>query len=75
MVDFVAPAVLKGGIKGLKRNCQLFTCKYEYDWETAQIHYLVDVTMIKSSRNSENMGKRYPDVLDENENTYQKRNH
>lgn len=48
---------------------QTFTCEYKYDGERAQIHYVAKDTQQGSgvssifSRNSEDLSKKYPDVL------------
>ncbi|KAL6822968.1 DNA ligase [Trichoderma sp. SZMC 28015] len=48
---------------------QTFTCEYKYDGERAQIHYVAKDTSLGSgvssifSRNSEDLSKKYPDVL------------
>nr|BAC76762.1 DNA ligase I [Coprinopsis cinerea] len=91
--DSVVPALLEGGIKGLRERCKLtpgiplkpmlakptkairevldrfenkrFTCEYKYDGERAQIHRLDDGTVGVFSRNSEDMSKKYPDLVDQ----------
>lgn len=41
-----------------------FTCEYKYDGERAQIHFLPKGGGTKVySRNSEDMSKRYPDIV------------
>jgi DNA ligase 1 len=47
-----------------------FTCEYKYDGERAQIHYIPakngEQAQIKIySRNSEDMSKRYPDIVEQ----------
>ena len=47
-----------------------FTCEYKYDGERAQIHYIPNGQGGKGttkvySRNSEDMSKRYPDIVDQ----------
>jgi DNA ligase 1 len=48
-----------------------FSCEYKYDGERAQIHYIPDESAkvgarVKIySRNSEDMSKRYPDIVDQ----------
>jgi len=47
-----------------------FTCEYKYDGERAQIHYIPakngEKAQIKIySRNSEDMSKRYPDIVEQ----------
>ena len=47
-----------------------FSCEYKYDGERAQIHYIPDSgrggAKVKIySRNSEDMSKRYPDIVDQ----------
>ena len=46
-----------------------FTCEYKYDGERAQIHYIPAANGRKReikvySRNSEDMSKRYPDIVE-----------
>jgi DNA ligase-1 len=47
-----------------------FTCEYKYDGERAQIHYIPRKDGKKAetkvySRNSEDMSKRYPDIVEQ----------
>ncbi|KAF7320353.1 DNA ligase [Mycena kentingensis (nom. inval.)] len=42
-----------------------FTCEYKYDGERAQVHLLEDGTVGVFSRNSEDMSKKYPDIVEQ----------
>ncbi|TFK41176.1 ATP-dependent DNA ligase [Crucibulum laeve] len=42
-----------------------FTCEYKYDGERAQVHRLEDGTVGVFSRNSEDMSKKYPDLVNQ----------
>ena len=42
-----------------------FTCEFKYDGERAQVHKLEDGTVAVFSRNSEDMSKKYPDLVEQ----------
>ncbi|EJD55346.1 ATP-dependent DNA ligase [Auricularia subglabra TFB-10046 SS5] len=41
-----------------------FTCEYKYDGERAQVHRVENGKMFVYSRNSEDMSKKYPELVD-----------